>query len=277
MSLALTYDQLRKEVGYFLGYGRTETTKQVTTVDPVTAVATTETVKGWTSDESEEIDRTVSSGLRQFYFPPPVMGERTSHAWSFLKPVLSIKTVSTVGDYDMPPDFGGFIGNLAYASGDNAWATVKKTSGDRVRLLRQQTTNNSAWDKPVLYAVEPKSVAGIGEQRWMLLLYPTPQGAYTMSGKYMVIPEQIDAQAMYHRGGTQHAETVLASCLAIAEQELDGDRGVKTALFMERLNASIALDRQMNDPEFLGYNGEGGEILDYQRGPDSLTYNGVTY
>ena len=98
MSLAIGYTDLQKAVGHFLGYGRG--------------------IYGLTdgSDEWEDIEDCINSGLRQFYSPPPAKlnGIDYLHQWSFLRPVTTLSLVSGTGDYDLPTDFGGIIGKLTY-------------------------------------------------------------------------------------------------------------------------------------------------------------------
>ena len=53
-----------------------------------------------------------------------------------------------------------------------------------------------------------------------------------------------------------HSETILESCLAIAEQRLENSSGIHTQKFQERLAASCAMDRQLQTPDTMGYNGD---------------------
>lgn len=71
-TLSLTYTDLMKEVNYFLGYGRVAT------------------------DTDGVVDPLVQSGYRQFLYPPPVGGQKSSYQWRFLRPVDSIIVWPTV-------------------------------------------------------------------------------------------------------------------------------------------------------------------------------------
>ena len=73
-ALSVTYDELRREVGRFLGYGR----------DP----------SDWAggSDEEVDVDDFLRSGVRRVLTPPPLPGEKYGYEWSFLKPTTSLST-----------------------------------------------------------------------------------------------------------------------------------------------------------------------------------------
>lgn len=69
-SLTLTLDELRVLVARFMSFGNAAT-------DLYSATLSTA--------QKYEVDRIIARGLRQFYSPPPVAGERTAHRWSFLR------------------------------------------------------------------------------------------------------------------------------------------------------------------------------------------------
>ena len=51
----------------------------------------------WSQEEEDDIGACIDSGLRQFYYPPPIPGEgNVAHNWSFLEPEF---TFSIFGDY----------------------------------------------------------------------------------------------------------------------------------------------------------------------------------
>ena len=59
--------------------------------------------RGWDPDpdnwnDTQDVDGPdiISGGLRRFYFPPPLPGERESHVWSFLRPLRTITVWPTV-------------------------------------------------------------------------------------------------------------------------------------------------------------------------------------
>jgi hypothetical protein len=82
-----------------------------------------------------------------------------------------------------------------------------------------------------------------------------------------------------------HAETLLQSCLAVAEFRMNDEKGIHWTTFMERLTASIASDSEAMVPEFLGYNEDGSDFTQqytrsgrwWNREDTRVTYNGVQY
>lgn len=60
----------------------------------------------WSANETADMTDIINSGLRMFYYPPPMPGERASHAWSFLKPVRTFSFWAEVdGTTDGVPDY----------------------------------------------------------------------------------------------------------------------------------------------------------------------------
>ena len=95
-TLALQYKDLLAETGLFLGFGRGEEFGDT----------------AWTTQQQAAIESCVKSGLRNFYWPPPVEGTPSSYDWSFLKPTASLALVSGQSAIQLPDDFGGFDGPL---------------------------------------------------------------------------------------------------------------------------------------------------------------------
>lgn len=69
-TLALAFDDLRQEIGQFLGYGRT--------------------IAAWAAAQSALIEALLHSGVRRFYWPPPLPGQAIAHEWSFIKPTTTL-------------------------------------------------------------------------------------------------------------------------------------------------------------------------------------------
>lgn len=69
-TLALTFDDLRAEMGQFLGYGRTS--------------------GSWVAAQSALIEAIMHSGVRRLYWPPPLPGQSIAHEWSFIKPTTTL-------------------------------------------------------------------------------------------------------------------------------------------------------------------------------------------
>ena len=234
-SLSATLTTLRKELGWYILGERT--------------------AANWSADEITQLDDTITSGLRQFYHAPPIGGGKLAHKWSFLEPTTTLTTVAGTSDYTLPASFGGMTGPLTYAAANNRWYPVEITSEHRIRMLRQRDFNtlNSF---PLSGAVRARTSDGSDGQRFEILLWPTPDKAYTLSYRYHALQSKLTASNPYPLGGEAHAETILESCLAIAEQRMENQAGVHSQKFHERLAASISHDKQQFTPERMGYNSD---------------------
>jgi hypothetical protein len=132
-------------------------------------------------------------------------------------------------------------------------------------------------------AIRPISSDGSNGQRFQLMLWPTPDAAYTVSYRYHALPAKLTASYPYPLGGEAHAETILASCLAVAEARQENNAGIHAANFMQRLQASIAYDKQINTPDVAGYNRDASDTVmmteqdnRYVNG-DVVKYNGSAF
>ncbi len=270
----------------------------------------------------------INSGKRQFLFPPAING-RSSHEWSFLKPVTTMTTsgaystgtvsitqgaktlaidgvigtwpswvdsdaeflydgtyyavASVLGNnitmvdnwvpatltneddwtlvrrkYTMPDAFGGIDGPLTfneYTSSD----VVKVTGESRVRMLNQWNTTTG---RPQLCAVRWKYSDSTAGHRAEMIFWPTPDSAYILYYRYLFLPDALDASNLYHLGGMAHSETLLESCLAVAEMRKNDERGIHWARFLELLQTSIDYDLRSMSAESLGYMGDPGMETD---------------
>lgn len=263
-SLSLTYNDLAGEVGRFLGYG------------PGAYFGS----QAWTADQQAAIDGCVRSGLRQFYFPPPQEGYDSSYDWSFTKPVTNIALPTGGTTVALPDDFGGIEGDITLLSATSqiSWSVPLKNE-EQVRQKYSELPNSTG--RPVMAAVQPiRQTSGVQGQRFQLLVWPVADQAYTLQISYYVNADALTANCLYPLGGMAHAETILESCLAIAEERLDDSSGVHAAKFAQRLAASISMDRRLK-PQTLGNNGDRSDRPDLW-GRDhywdqSVTYRGVQY
>jgi len=240
------------------------------------------TAANWTADEITQLDDMIASGLRNFYHPPPTQNTPKGYKWSFMEPTTTLSLVANTADYTLSANFGGLIGEMTYSADDNRWFPIETTGEHRIRTLRQRDYSSISSD-PKLAAVRPISSSGSNGQRFQLMLYPKPDTAYTLSYRYHALPNQLTAANPYPMGGAAHAETILESCLAIAESRMDNNAGIHAAAFQQRLAASIAFDTQMHTPEHMGYNGDGSDggawseqANRYMNG-DIVRYNGSFY
>ncbi len=261
-SLTLGYRELMAETGQFLGYGK----------------GADFGYQAWDAKQRDQLDSIVQSGLRQFYHPPPLPNESSSYDWSFLKPTADVVVESGASTAKLPDDFGGFEGELTITSSSSInWWSLPLTNEGYVR--QRHSLSPTTTGRPQIAAVEwLKGTSGKEGQRSQLYVWPTTDAQYTLRCPYYYHPRAMTESLPYALGGMGHSETILESCLAIAEQRLDDMPGVHTGKFMERLAASVSLDRRMK-PQHLGYNRDLSDVRDRPRSRffnfPGVTYNGL--
>ncbi len=332
MSLTLTRADLEDEVGRALGYGRGTLT----------------------GDPLADVTACIERGLRQFYTPEVLQGERTSHRWSFLRTVESLDThapseeaagnfsggtftrtsgtfltsdflevshitVSGVkylvtamtsnqitaavgngdatvtvhynGTYALPTAFAGVDGPMTYdtfygTDPNVADQTIEITSEAKLRDMAQYLEDRD--DKPRVAAIFQTGATGTAGSSARIAFYPIPDAVYRLKYTQINEPSNITGSSHVPLGGTLHSETILASCLAIAEQFFipQSPHGYQ-ASYRRRLAASIELDRQAMRSETLGYNADPSEFASLTGFTDArlsrylhdnrVTVNGVQY
>tara|TARA_Y100001973_G_scaffold103647_1_gene171384 strand:+ start:4106 stop:5329 length:1224 start_codon:yes stop_codon:yes gene_type:complete len=176
MNLGLTREELREEVGRFLGYGRD--------------------VSSFSAGQKDDVNAIIRRGLRQFYHPPPIAGK--SHEWTFLRPsetmvVSADATDTTLGAKGfISSDAAGDNVKLADLSDFPAWAgtsdfiysgssyPVMSVSGGLNGLQQLNlVTNGLAADADAEFAVRrtypmPENFGGIVGN----MVYSSEQGKY---------------------------------------------------------------------------------------------------
>ncbi len=263
-TLSLGYADLLGEVGLFLGYGR-----GTVFGDPA-----------WSTPQQNAIESCVRSGLRQFYFPTAVEGG-SPYDWSFLKPVATLSLASGANTLPLPDDYGSFEGQImiSTSAGNQYWPVALVGIG---QVYAAQSWQPTTTGRPEICCEEPvKGTTPTAGQRFQLRFWPKADTAYILQFQYYLLPEALSGASPYTYGGMAHAETILESCLAIAEQRLDDSSTVHSMKFAERLLASIGVDRR-SKPQTLGYNRDcsdwrhqGWRNRDF--GQNGITYKGVQY
>jgi len=93
---------------------------------------------------------------------------------------------------------------------------------------------------------------------------------------YDALVSKLSTGAPYPLGGMMFSATIEQACRSVAELRRAGKLGVETDLWLEMLAGSVARDRQVNVPQFLGYNfGDGercGEYITRHGGFGALYY-----
>ena len=247
-SLSLTYQDLIKAVGFYLGFGYPKTGTTAWNGGD------TDDIDNWNSDKFTQVNDIVQSGVRQFYNPPSIPGETTPYKWRFLEPVSSFDTASDDYDVDLPDNFGILVGDLTFTD-TSRFPSIKNINEVMIRRSRQTDSNSG---RPQFCAVRPKSSDGNTGQRYELILWPTPDAVYAIEYKYAVLMNVLDVTNKFHFGGATHSETVKASCLAVAEKSANNENHVCKMEFQERLAVSVAHDRRVG-PDYFGYNSDASD------------------
>ena len=198
----------------------------------------------FTVGDGRTIDSIIQSGYKQFCFPPTMEGQKEPHKWSFLCPTDTIQLVDGSVEYDLPSDFGQVLGEFTWPVGTTGSTRIPLVSQEKILQL---IATENAGGKPKWAAVKPVAAAGTSRQAWKLLLYPKPgsaEGGALLSYRYLKVPGVISATNLHPAGGDVHAETILASCLSIAEIRKNNQTGPYEELFQSRLSASIQVDMQ---------------------------------
>lgn len=264
-TLSLTIDDLRAEIGKFLGYGRG---------------ATKFAEAAWTTSQLNDINVLLKSGLSQVYTPPPLAPGEAAHEWSFLRPQTTLTLESGKSTVDLPADFGGFSDSI-FVMDPASVARRIPLRITHVGMLEQQHASQPDTTGFPRMACE-KVLPGTGatqSTRSQLLVWPTSDGNYTLSVSYKHMPDALTGGYPYPPGGAEHAELFKASVIAAAELQLDDQPGPRAAFFVQRLAASIAVDRRRKGL-FLGYNGDRSDWRNMRLGRQVLfdnpavTYNG---
>lgn len=235
-TLSVSRNEIRQEVAFYLGFGRTESK--------------------WSAARVTEIDQYVKEGLRQFYFPEVIQvtpGQSLAHRWSFLEPEATLDTVVGQEDYDMPDDFGSLINEFTFSADEVAGQRpISMVSAPLIRRSRQQDVGSQ---RPTAWALAPKASTGASGQRYKVMLWPAPDQIYTLNYQYSVLPNMLTGPLPYPLGGAAFGQTILASCLAIAEQKGNKESTIHRQEFLRRMKASVSEDMS-RAPRNFGYAGD---------------------
>ncbi|QDP47801.1 MAG: hypothetical protein Unbinned3138contig1001_20 [Prokaryotic dsDNA virus sp.] len=191
-------------------------------------------------------------------------------------------------EYTLPSDFGGIKGAFTYRDGDN-YVPLKLVNESAIRMLRSQ--GDIRKDVPEYAAIIPADVTNetTSAQGYKLTLFPFPDKIYDLYFAYTVMPNSPaddSSSSSYDNnvplGGMVHSETILASCLTIAEQMVDefNNPGKMQARYQERLAASISFDRRNMLPDGFGYNADNSDRITQipsRRRMQTVTHRNVLY
>jgi len=131
-TLSYALDDLQKRVKRFLG---------------ITAVTLSEV-------EAADVEDCIQSGLRQFYWPPAIPGERRVHRWSFMKLPLSVDSAADAWEIDLDDDFGNLLSDRLFFDNDESQSHyVKLVMPQFIDKKRQYDEDSTG--APVYAALRP--------------------------------------------------------------------------------------------------------------------------
>jgi len=190
--------------------------------------------------------------------------------------------------YKLPDNFGGIEGPMTFARTE----TDTKLFNARIKIVNEGMIR-ARWNSdplltgtPEIAAVRPYKTQTSGTtdgQRFEVVFWPEPDAAYTIDYKYLILPPEVTVTASFPLGGMLHGETIIASCLAVAEDYAQDDKSNhRRERYHEALKRSIMMDSQMNRSEGLGYNSDRSDsrdlsIRDRRDLFSDVTYDGTLY
>jgi hypothetical protein len=254
-SLSLKYSDLLSGVARFLGYSADRS--------------------NWSTDQIAEIDGCVQSGVRQFYFPPAIEGAQAGFEWSFLNPTVTLDTAIGDMEQDLPDMCCRIMGDFHFEASVRS-VSIISVSEHRILAMHSADSQNGI---PRCFAVRSKpGTEKTSGQRLEVVWYPKPDAIYTLKYRYEGYSGKLTDALPYPLGGMKHSETIMESCLAVAEQRANDEKGLHWDQFTSLLIASMAMDRKMG-ARFFGQMGApmSGSFTSDQmvRSCGGITYKGV--
>lgn len=222
-TLSVTYTELTRAVAHFAGWDRTEA--------------------NWTSDQASDFADILKSGLRLFYYPPPLEPGEPRYEWSFLRKTGTLTFADADYTYDLPDDFAVLLDDSMTYAAASGYRRMIKVPEWHLRALQAKAGTTTG--TPQYFCVRPTTFTSTTGLRYEAVVFPTPTAAATVTYRYVMCPNTI-ASGEYVYGGAIHSELVTEAVLAAAEAKLDDDpQGVHYQRYMTLLGASIRSDREV--------------------------------
>lgn len=173
-----------------------------------------------------------------------------------------VVTIDSNDTFTLPWDYGGMSGDgtFVYDRDNNKLETITIITEQSLRKLRQLDITAGT---PFCAAIIPKTMAGTSGQRWEVMFHNPPDTVLTLHYRYYILPDALVLTTLeYPYGSAAHSETLLESCLAIAEsREKEGGNGEHQIRFGGLLTASIDHDRTLGEAiVYYGYNGDSSDV-----------------
>lgn len=218
----------------------------------------------WTVQQVDEMDRAIQEAYRCVLDPSRIPGGGSPHVWSWKRQSTTLVTVSGTNTYTFPADFGSIHSREITYAADIGFITITPTSALDIRK-RNQFSSTTA--QPWLYATEwAPQVSGLS-QRQRIILYPTPDAAYTLTYEYAVLIGELSKTNPYPLGGPRISQLMIEACKAVGMSKQDGSRSDIWNQFKETLGDAISMDAATNTERTVG------PMRDPNRGYDEKVYS----
>lgn len=232
-TLTITFAGLKSEIGAYLGISRTTT--------------------DWSAENTADVARILKAGQRQFYeasYRPNPNAPLRTHVWSFLRKRMSLNISSGTATYALPDAFAGFLDPELAFTASKAWPLTLVPMWRVIEKIQAGTSMPTGISQPLLAAVESvTSTLSTTGQRWQIVLWPTPDSSLVVTGQYRLNPDALATDGHYPLGGEAHAQTILESCLAAAEEMMNDQLTIHRERYAELLAQSIQLDSRLHAQE----------------------------
>jgi hypothetical protein len=238
-----SYEHLLSETGAVLGYGRN--------------------IDSWTREKRGTANACVQQGIRSFYAPVPLEGEKYAHEWSFLRPRRQLTTVESTYVYVLPPDFAALDGPITFTPDQSVLYDPIQVVSEYELRRRQQETDTTG--RPTIAALVTSAIPG----RYELHFWLTPDDAYVLDYVCQINPVDLSESNPLPHGGLVHVQTILEACLKAAEEEKQVASGPHAREYVRRLAASISADRKLMCPRSIGRNRDRSEDTYDRRAVDA--------
>ena len=155
-------------------------------------------------------------------------------------------------NYLLPDDYGNIDGNVTFIQANNAYSTCRRVMPETIEVWRMQGPNIGR-NTPSYFAIRPRARSETEGTKQEILFYPAISQASTAQFRYRVRANALSNEDGYPYGASDHSETILAACLAVAEEEgNDGQHGGRWQTYQELLAASIFFDSRFTRAETYG-------------------------
>lgn len=198
---------------------------------------------GASGQDLTDAKNVVNAGYRRFL---------SAYDWSFLRKFDKFTTTDGVWEYELPEDFGQFIGEPHFSSNDTYRYLLRRDYGQILEMKALSDTTSY----PEYFAIRAGEYEPDIGQRQIIGIFPKPDTAYTLLYFYSVFPAKLEATTDVPIGPLDVMELIRAFCLAEAERFKDEKIGTQEAMVQILLRDAVRKDVRRR-PNSLGYFGDG--------------------